>query len=219
MPADTVDLRTLPRHPDVYEPCDDSFLLVDALTSDLPSLLRSPPSTVLELGCGSGYVSCSLALALRARGVNPLVVGVDINPAATEIARQTFHQHGLSSSAEFITADLLSCFAGRLSGCVDVMLFNPPYVPTPDDEVNKPGITRAWAGGCRGRVVIDRALWQVRRLLSPDGVFYLLLLQENDPEQVRSEMMEFGYECSEVLRRGTEEEALVVLKFVHKHSA
>ena len=217
MPADAVDLRTLPRHPDVYEPCDDSFLLVDALLSDLPSLLRLPPSTVLELGCGSGYVSCSLALALKARGVRPVFWGIDINPAATETSRRTFSQHGIAC-AEFITADLLSCVAGHCSGCVDVVLFNPPYVPTPDEEVTKPGITRAWAGGSKGRVVIDKALMQVCRLLSPDGVFYLLLLQENDPEQVRLEMMGYGYEGSEVLRRGTEEEALVVLKFVHKQS-
>ena len=45
-------------------------------------------------------------------------------------------------------------------------IFNPPYVPTPDEEVKLPGIARAWAGGMRGRVVIDRILPQVQSKLA-----------------------------------------------------
>lgn len=37
-------------------------------------------------------------------------------------------------------------------------VFNPPYVPTPDQEVSRGGIAAAWAGGDRGRKVIDRVL-------------------------------------------------------------
>lgn len=47
-------------------------------------------------------------------------------------------------------------------GCVQV--FNPPYVPTPDEEVLRTGIAQAWAGGYRGRVIIDRFLPLVRFL-------------------------------------------------------
>jgi methylase of polypeptide subunit release factors len=43
-----------------------------------------------------------------------------------------------------------------------VQLFNPPYVPTPDEEVLRDGIARAWAGGHMGRRVTDRLLAQVR---------------------------------------------------------
>lgn len=36
-----------------------------------------------------------------------------------------------------------------------VQVFNPPYVPTPQEELERTDIARAWAGGLNGRVVID----------------------------------------------------------------
>jgi hypothetical protein len=48
--------------------------------------------------------------------------------------------------------------SGGVSPAFIMQLFNPPYVPTPDDEVLRDGIARAWAGGCRGRLVTDRVL-------------------------------------------------------------
>lgn len=45
--------------------------------------------------------------------------------------------------------------------CCPPQLFNPPYVPTPDKEVERVGIARAWAGGHLGRRVTDRLIRQV----------------------------------------------------------
>ncbi len=61
-------------------------------------------------------------------------------------------------SIDVIQCDLLGPLLPRLHGAVDVLLFNPPYVPTPDEEVARGGIAAAWAGGNRGRMVTDRLL-------------------------------------------------------------
>lgn len=42
-------------------------------------------------------------------------------------------------------------------------VFNPPYVPTPTEEIGRRGIAQAWAGGPQGRVIIDQFLPKVSK--------------------------------------------------------
>ncbi len=68
-----------------------------------------------------------------------------------------------------------------LQGQVDVLIFNPPYVPTPNSEVqdgylnrNSDIIAAAWAGGDRGRVVIDQFLPTIQVMFYPNILVYLI---------------------------------------------
>ena len=45
---------------------------------------------------------------------------------------------------------------------ISAQVFNPPYVPTPDEEVERKGIAQAWAGGYKGRAVTDLVLPKVK---------------------------------------------------------
>ncbi|KAI8009704.1 Methyltransferase N6AMT1 [Camellia lanceoleosa] len=64
----------------------------------------------------------------------------------------------------------------RLEGLVDVMVVNPPYVPTPEDVVGREGIASAWAGGENGRSVINKILPIADKLLSDRGWLYMVTL-------------------------------------------
>eukprot|EP00878_Enallax_costatus_P028508 GHUV01030796.1.p1 GENE.GHUV01030796.1~~GHUV01030796.1.p1 ORF type:complete len:178 (+),score=75.43 GHUV01030796.1:305-838(+) len=77
------------------------------------------------------------------------LIATDINPAALTAAAQTLDYHGVHD-VELVQADLVAGLMPRLAGTVDLLLFNPPYVPTPDEEVLCDGIARAWAGGHLG---------------------------------------------------------------------
>ena len=105
---------------------------------------------------------------------------------------------------------------------IDVLLFNPPYVVTPSEEMYDPStktsevVTAAWAGGVRGREVVDRILYDIKSWLRPNGgTFLVVAYAQNDIE----EMMEIlsnqeGLRVERAKWTKADEESLVVLKAV-----
>ncbi|KAK3010290.1 hypothetical protein RJ639_010795 [Escallonia herrerae] len=207
----TAQIRLVSSHPEVYEPCDDSFALVDALLADRTNLLAHHPTLCMEVGCGSGYVITTLALILELEANGAYYIATDINPHAVRVTRQTLEAHGVQ--AELINTDIASGLEKRLERLVDVMVVNPPYVPTPEEEVGRVGIASAWAGGDNGRSVIDKILPVADKLLSDRGWLYMVFLSANNPSQICIQMREKGYAARIVVQRSTEEESLHIIKF------
>ncbi|GMI80100.1 HemK methyltransferase [Hibiscus trionum] len=207
----TAQIRLVSSHPEVYEPCDDSFALVDALLSDQKHLLEHKPILCMEVGCGSGYVITSLMLLLGDEANRAQFIATDINPHAITVTRETMEAHGVH--AELINTDIASGLESRLAGSIDLLVVNPPYVPTPEDEVGREGIASAWAGGENGRSVIDKILPVADKLLSERGWLYMVTLTTNNPSQICQQMMKKGYASRIVVQRSTEEESLHIIKF------
>ncbi len=64
----------------------------------------------------------------------------------------------------------------RLTKKIDVLIFNPPYVPTESNEIGGNGIEASWAGGIDGREVIDRLLPKFKVRWNITYCFHILLL-------------------------------------------
>lgn len=152
----------------VYEPSDDTFLLLDSLEADRERLTASAPALCVEIGCGSGVVITSLSKLLPSSHC----LALDINESALAVARRTATLNGRGEAIEFVRGDLLTAFRffeyRREPSLFDVLIFNPPYVPSEPDEIGlgckwAPKLSAAWAGGIAGREVIDRLLPQLRR--------------------------------------------------------
>jgi len=196
-----------------YEPSDDTFLLCDALEADL--LQGRPASqdaliTLLEIGSGSGCVSTFVCKLLKGRGDSPvphIMWATDINPRACEATTKTAAANG--ASVDVVRCDFASAFACRF----DCVIFNPPYVPTPAEEVGGDGIEAAWAGGEDGRVVIDRLLPVLPGLLAPSGRCYMVLVEENRPQEVMALLRSRGLSSTVVLKRQARNETLYIVRF------
>ena len=195
----------------VYEPAEDTFLLLDSLESEQEFLKECDVSICLEVGSGSGTVITFLAQFL---GPGRYYMSTDINTKAADITRRTARQNQVCVNP--VVTDLVGGLLPRLEGKVDVLIFNPPYVVTPSEEVGSNGIEAAWAGGERGREVTDRFLPQVAQLLSEKGVLYLVIIKENDEEDIERIMASYGLVKSVVMSRRAGPERLSVLKFARE---
>ncbi|XP_063783638.1 methyltransferase N6AMT1 isoform X1 [Pseudophryne corroboree] len=192
---------------DVYDPAEDTFLLIDALEMEADSL-KARVDICLEIGCGSGVISAFVASII---GPRAWYLCTDINPSAAACALETAQINRLRIDP--VITDLANGLLPRLQGQIDLLLFNPPYVVTPPEEVGCIGIQAAWAGGKNGREVMDRFFPLVPKLLSQKGYFYLLVLKENNPDEIAEKMKSYGLEGCKLLSRQAGIEYLTILKF------
>lgn len=188
----------------VYEPSEDSFLLIDALEKDLDYLKSKQPLFCLEVGSGSGVIITALGLALP----QTLCFSTDINNKACLMTKSTSVRNKVA--LECINMDLLSSF---VENKFDVIVFNPPYVVTESEECGRQDITASWAGGVKGREVTERFLNMVSKKLADSGVLYLLLIEENIPKEVVEIMSQYGFQSETVITRKVRNESQLVLKF------
>ncbi|XP_060579615.1 methyltransferase N6AMT1-like [Ruditapes philippinarum] len=208
----------------IYEPAEDSFLFLDALEKEINEIQEIRPQICLEIGSGSGIVSTFLAKEIRLQLLSIILFIIvcflyidrctDINPRAVSITKTTGLKNGVSLEA--VLTDLVDGLAERLKKKVDILLFNPPYVVTPSEEVGSSGIEASWAGGANGREVINRFLPLVPELLSNTGIFYMVVIKENNPDEIGSILSKSGLKMSTVLERRSGPEFLSVLKFMRE---
>lgn len=183
--------------PSVYEPAEDSRLLADAAVDRV-----EPDDLVLEVGVGSGYVADRVARAAGAR-----VVGSDVNPDACAAARD--------EGVETVRADLVAPFA---ADSFDVVLCNPPYLPTPPELEWDDPLEDALSGGEDGRRVVRPLLADVGRVLRPGGRGYLLVSTLTGVEAVASLAADAGLDAREVAEESFPFERLVVLEITRENT-
>ncbi|ORZ21823.1 S-adenosyl-L-methionine-dependent methyltransferase [Lobosporangium transversale] len=208
----TPDLSHLKRqdYEHIYEPAEDTFLFLDAFEDEALFLKELQPKISLEIGSGSGCVTAFVAKILGES--NCLKFCTDINPRATRATKRTAKHNQVS--VEIIETHLISGLLPRLQGQFDLIYFNPPYVLTPSEEVGSNSVEAAWAGGIDGREVIDELLPYIKCLLSSIGVFYMVVINENKPDEIRNIMRQDGFDSSIVKTRLAGREKLFILKFV-----
>lgn len=109
--------------PHVLIPRMDTEVLVQTAVDTLRGVKMN--ARVLDLGCGSGCISCAIGRQLPA----VRLMLVDVSAPALSVARRNLALNRLSSRAVCVEADMLSSPPLRL-GDFDLIVSNPPYVPS-----------------------------------------------------------------------------------------
>lgn len=219
----------------VYEPAEDSFFLLDTVSSQTETAFlherfagnnkhnQSSSPVILEVGTGSGVVIAFLTThAERIFGRRDVLsLGSDVNAFACSTTLETIRRAQIancgSDSGLSLGCMRMDLATGTRSGTIDVLVFNPPYVPTealpwlPSDgtkgsidecclrthqsefEDESHLLSLSYAGGQDGMEVTKRLLDQLPELLNVDrGVAYVLLCKQNKPDEVMSAIRSWG---------------------------
>jgi len=202
----------------VYEPAEDTFILLDALEEDADFLRALNPRICLEIGSGSGCASTFLAKILGP--TQALYLCTDINPRCTTATSRTGANNKVPLDP--ILASLFPPLRRSTSHpstlLYDIIVFNPPYVPTDSHESTLAQGSRdlagSWAGGVDGMELTEKVLDSLQDHLGQRGAFYLVTVARNKPDEIGKRMMlKYGFSCKVVLKRRAGREGLSVLRF------
>ena len=163
--------------PDVLVPRPETETLASWALELLPALGTRP--LVLDVGTGSGCLACALA----SERPDVRVLASDASPAAAAIARENVDALGLTDRVTVAVSDLFSALVPMRA---DLIVSNPPYVPTAVIDTLAPEVTdheprAALDGGPDGLRIIRRLVIEAPRWLQPGAP---LVLETFGDEQV-----------------------------------
>ena len=205
----------------VYEPAEDTFLLIDSIMNDLINEKEKNkflnPIKSIEIGCGNGLVSCCYLDIIKKENITlEKHFCIDINKDALNLTEKLIKNYNLNNNVYFIESDLFSNFKNNEK--FDIIIFNPPYVTTDDDEykraLEKKDIYASWAGGKKGSETIFKFISQLKNFIKEDSIIYLLLSKENEYLKIIDDInncINFQFEI--LMKKKATNEKLAVFKF------
>lgn len=162
--------------PGVLVPRPETETLVD-VALELIAERRAP--TVVDVGTGTGAIAIAIA---RARP-DARVCATDVSPVALDYAARNVASTGVS--VELLRGDLFFALPDDLSGAVDLVVSNPPYIPDdfalPADVLAEP--LEALRAGSRGDEVLVRLVDGCASWLNTGGA---LAVEVGTPDQAAS---------------------------------
>ena len=158
----------------------------EALADEGAALLKDREDALIaDLGTGSGCIAVTLALKLS----GARVLAVDKSPDALELAKRNAALHGVGGRVGFLLGDMLGpLYAGGYAGGLDLIVSNPPYVPSAEMPGLQPEVrcepASALDGGPDGLVFIRRIIGGAPGCLKAGG-WLLMEIGMGQAEAVR----------------------------------
>lgn len=125
---------------------------------------------VVDVCTGSGCIACSIASEMP----GAKVIATDIAPEAVQLARENARALGVDERVKVLACDLGAGVPDRFEGRIDLVISNPPYVPSGimgeiPSEVRDFEPALALDGGADGLDVFRRLVPFAVRFLRPGG--------------------------------------------------
>ncbi len=151
--------------------------IAELLRNSFRPWLRAAPATVLDVCCGGGCIGISIADQFP----DASVVLADVDAEAVALSRRNVELHKLNSRVEVVQGDLYAPLATRT---FDLIVSNPPYVPTADSDARPPEFLHepslAYDGGEMGMTIVRRLLAGAHKRLNAQGLLVIEVGQWRD---------------------------------------
>jgi len=162
--------------PAVLIPRPETEHLVEDVLKHLQARLpHDRPLAIADIGTGSG----AIAIALAAHLPHAHITAIDLSPSALAVAQANAHRHGLDRRIDFFLCDLLEALpTDQQTAYFDVIVSNPPYIPTTDAPQLHPQVREhepasALFAGADGLEIYRRLIPLARQALKPGGLLAL----------------------------------------------
>ncbi|PKQ20889.1 MAG: peptide chain release factor N(5)-glutamine methyltransferase [Actinobacteria bacterium HGW-Actinobacteria-6] len=190
----------------VFIPRPETEVLVDAALEAISSLDQP---LVIDLCTGSGAVAVSLAYEHS----SARVLATDVSEHAVEAARQNSLYAGVDERVQLFHGSLFEPVSREYLGRMDVVVSNPPYIPTEDvrslpEEVLAYEPMAALDGGADGLDVARKIASEALEWLKPGGL--LAMEVDETRAQAMAEEMQDSYEGVAVRKDLTGRDRIVV---------
>ena len=174
------------RLPGCYPVQADTWLLADAMTE----LGIARGARVLDLCTGTGALAVAAALAGAAE-----VTAVDLSFRSSAAAWFNARRHGAPVTVR--RGDLFDALG--TTGDFDLVVANPPYVPSFASRSSRHRLDRCWDGGPDGRLLLDRICREAFDHVAPGGSLLLVQSDVADVDATLSGLAARGF-AVEVVR-------------------
>lgn len=170
----------------VLVPRPDTEILVDWVINTAIEKYQEKPINIVDLGTGSGCIALTLAYHLK----NSIVYAVDLDDVALKVTEKNINKHNLNDRVVLCKGDM---FCGikplQLGGKIDIIVSNPPYIPTEDIE----------------KLQVEVKDYEPRRALDGgmDGLdFYNKIIPESKDYLIKGGILAFeiGYDQGEIVK-------------------
>ena len=179
--------------------CDRRALIPRPETEELVTRVHKfaktyavPRPLVVDVGTGSGCIILSLAKEME----DGVFLGIDMSADAVSLAQENAARCGLADRVKFAVADGLDEFDEP--GMVDILVSNPPYIPSSECVTLDPRI-RDWEpmnaldGGTAGLDFYERLIGDALNVLKPGGGAFFEI-GDGQGEALRKLFFDAGFE-------------------------
>ena len=139
----------------------------ELLIYKLINFFKNRRINILDIGTGSGCILLSILKELK----TSMGTGIDISPKAVKVAKRNAEKFNLLNRSKFKVFD----FNKYISGKYDLIVSNPPYIPSKDiknlskDIINYEPLF-ALDGGIDGLDLIKKVIYKSNHLLKKEGL-------------------------------------------------